>query len=253
MPRKTHDPRANVVRIKKVTSDPGRGRSGRKKRPSMALVPQGQARRPYEWKWNKKKRNALKLFCDGLTLSQIAEETGKPRKTIRHWLSTPEFQGEVLTLMEEHKGSKRIRRMRFTSTMLDTVERNVSQIVDDADKTGVNHGTLLRRLRGWLDQYRSLRSEERADFGDNVQRVEGQLRFQGRIRHENQSVTTMTFAEMAKDIIVPGTLIEANSSQEATAKIVEKVLTEGDFLEKLHAEEASDAEKAMAQAREEHR
>jgi hypothetical protein len=137
------------------------------------------------WHEDPRREQALEMFLDGIAKTQIAKKLDVHRNTIRLWCTNSLFVAEANYRLNEHKAGKRIRRLRATNIINDKLERvavgMVSLLEHDLkidDTTGRPKGEInekttknIRVMRELLHEFRSMRGEERQDFGDDIKKI----------------------------------------------------------------------------------
>ena len=250
MPRKRPDPRTRDVR-KRSKSDPGKGKSGRPRNPKnknrkdppkkststiIATSVPRDPESPKNWTWTPDKRRFLRLLLQGWTISEIAREINKHRNTLRRWMRTPEFLQAAYDTLNEHKTAKRFRRIKATSIALDAIEENMLKGLLPEDHEDYDPHA-ARRVHRWLQEFRSMRSQEREDFGDNVKRVEKTLDVTGGVEVNHQHNVEVSFTDLAKQVVKPGQKILASDAAEATGMLAAQVMMETEVLEDIHQQD----------------
>lgn len=249
-------------------ADPGKGKSGRprkkktkeKRRKAAPLAAKTLAKKPAKkrdkkkrgWVWSKTKRKAVRLILEGKQVKEIAKDCDIHRNTVRNWMQAPEFVTTLMTRLEEFKVSKRFARLKLTSKTVDNIGTIIEDMLEQRASGEVPEDEFnlydYDSLSGWLKEWRAMRQEERKDFGDHVEKIEkrigvhieGGIGLFGQVNHTHTH--DVSLVDAMKQAIPVGTVIEAESIEEATGDALMIAATHEGLLDTILEEEAAQME-----------
>ena len=211
------------------------------------------APKPEDFEWTEQRELALEYFMRGLPQTQIAEQVGVHRNTIRNWISHPGFIARARQWFAEYTVATRNRRIIETGKFGNRVSKVANQAMtvleemmekSEFRKGESIPGKQLRMVRELMYEFRMLREEERKDFGDDVKRIETRgLHLHGgtvQVQHGTGSTSFRDFLQNQLDSGVIDAEFVDTSKDDATAvmSMVEQSIIDGDILDIMDAEDA---------------
>lgn len=184
------------------------------------------------FRWTEQKRQAAEMVVDGRTDQEIATKLGCHRNSVYNWRHTAEFSAECQKKLEEYAARTRLKRIRETGLLTDAIAGKLAKALKEDSLNGV---AVLGR------EYHAFRADERADFGDNVRRIEGKLTVTGSHSVEVRG-TSRSFKDFLNDsaeVIDVTPVVEASHEgpQKALVALTESALQNSDLLDQIHAED----------------
>lgn len=200
------------------------------------------------WKWTKKKRAAIKLILQGRTDVSIAEQLGIHRHTVRNWKRHPEFHAEVMTAAREYVNRKRFQRVSETGIITDQLAAQVVTRLNEImnrgkkGKPGAVAQADINALQLFMREFREFRSHERADFGDDVKRVEGRLQIfgddSGAVPKSTKAAQSFKqFVEQHADKLPERIITSATNAQDAILSVARELLQQTEIVNEIFEEE----------------
>lgn len=187
-----------------------------------------------EFEWTQERERCLDLILRGFSKLKIAEELGVHRNTINNWCKHPTFVRRMSDELNEFTTTTRLRRVRTTSIVTDTVSNMTVKALKNAEKKPLSLKA-QHLAKGWLGEFRSMRNEERLNFGESTdnRNVNTQMHHSGQIATGSRSFKEYLQEQVDRGVVDAQIVSEAGNPQEALVKAVEHVLVEGDYLEEV--------------------
>lgn len=194
------------------------------------------------WEWTPEREQALDGIFEGKSQSRIAEELGVHRNTIGNWMKHPEFLKKLEELSTAQRQTVRMRRIQQTNTFTERVARQADIAMKDVE-SHPQSVVAQERARGWFEEFREFREQERIDAGENVQKHE----ISGMVGHVHGSVRNGSFKDFLKNAIEKNVIdveaIEADGEDagDVVKALVQSALREGDILDVITEEDRQQA------------
>lgn len=190
-----------------------------------------------DFKWSDKKRRCMELLLRGWTKTAIAKELGKHPNTITAWTNHPTFLKKLQDAMLEFSTATRLRRMRMTTMVNDRIANLGIDAIKAAEKAP--HSLRKQTLaRNWLSEFRSLRNEERLNFGESTdnRNVNTNMNHTGHITAGSRTFKEWMKEHADKGVIDASLVGNAKDGQEAVIEAVTHILVEGEYLAEVDKE-----------------
>jgi hypothetical protein len=148
----------------------------------------------------------------------------------------------VLTKAREYVGRTRFKRVRETGVIGDTLAGQIARWLVRLQGDKALSQVEINQFQVLLREYREYREQERADFGDNVKRVEGSFAVPAEPSPERASgarsaMSFKRFVEEHAHLIPPGTVERTRTPLEALVAITMELLRSTDLLDVMHEED----------------
>ena len=193
-----------------------------------------EEKQPHTFEWGDEKERALELIIKGLSKEHVSKEIGVHRNTVSNWLKQPLFVKKLKEALEEFATTSKLRRIHTTVAYTDSVTRLATKSLMAAEKKPTS-GRLANRAGYWLGQFRSLRNEERLNFGESTdnRNVSNNVHHSGHV-----STSSRSFKEYLKEQAAAGVIdaeIVGNQENGAAGVIeaVQQLLVEGEYLREI--------------------
>lgn len=191
-----------------------------------------------EWEWTDDKERCFQMVLRGFPQTQIARELEVHKNTIWAWVHHPIFAKRLEDELREFATSSRLRRYRVTGALTDTLSNMAVKALKEAE----SKPSSMKRLsiaRAWLSEFRSMRNEERLNFGDSTENhaFQGQLHHSGNVTTmSNQSFKQFLQQQIADGVIDAELVNKQPNPKAALVEAVQQSLIEGEVLRELDKE-----------------
>lgn len=187
------------------------------------------------FRWTEQRRKAVEMVLAGRTDKQIADELGCHKNSVFNWRHKPEFLMEVKRKLDEYATRTRLRRVRETGILTDVLSGKVAKALQEDD---------VNRVSVYAREYHAFRAEERQDFGDNVQRVEGRFQIDGTQTvnvNQTHSISFKNFLSEHVNEVDVTDAANAETPQDAVRLLAQRALQDTDLLDMIDAEDKKEA------------
>jgi len=201
------------------------------------------------FKWTKKKRRAVKYILRGWSDVRIAKELGIHRMTVKRWKDTGEFRAAVIADAHDYAQRIRFKRVHETGVFADQFAVQLAKNLEELGTQDDGPSQLqLNTLQAFAREFREFREHERADFGDNVRRIEGNFTIGALGSTDPTAIAAgaqsfKTFVEENMDKIPSGLIERARNSGEALVLATRALVQETDIIDQIYGEDVALEEK----------
>lgn len=191
-----------------------------------------------EWEWTDEREQCFQMKLRGFPNTQIANDLEVHRNTINAWVKHPSFAKRLEDELTAFARDSRLRRMRATTTFTDRISNLAAKTLKDAEKNPKS-GRALQRARAWLGEFRSMRNEERLNYGDSTENHS----INGMVQHSGQVATmsAMSFKQFLQHGVETGVIdaklvSQAGNKKAALVEAVQQALVDGELIRALDQE-----------------
>lgn len=192
-----------------------------------------------DFEWTEPRQECLRLLLNGYPKTRISEELKVHYNTIYNWTKHPAFVQRLREELDEHATSTRLRRVRTTSLLNDTVSNQAVKALQEAQRKPKSFRSASMASL-WLREFRAMRNEERLNFGESTdnRNVKTAIQHSGHVSTTgNKSFKEFLQEQYNAGVIDAEIINSAEDAQEAVIEAVQQVLTEGEYLAEVDKEE----------------
>lgn len=210
---------------------------------SAMVVSVGNARtvKADAFRWNGKKRDALKMQLSGHTIVAIAEKLNVHRNTITNWMKDPAWMAEAQRTLREGQMTSKLKRLKSTSVLADKLAVAADEMLEN-DRFIKHPGAaslVLQQHSSYVKAERELYGESDGAPGSSAPIININVGGQGGavpVSEGKEGTSMLAFTEFLHKYD-PNVEVLARSPQEAVMLGLEKVLQESTLLDTVRAED----------------